>query len=128
MGWGPGFLDYDNDGWLDIIVGNGHVYPQLDQAKLGASAPYRQRRLLYHNRGDGTFDEVAARYGPALNEPRVSRGLTLGDLDNDGRMDVVIADLDGYPLVLRNVLADAGTGSWSSSGASRRTRARWGRW
>jgi hypothetical protein len=110
VGWGNGFLDYDNDGWLDIIVGNGHVYPQLDQAKLGASAPYRQRRLLYHNRGDGTFDEVAQQYGPALNEPRVSRGLTVGDLDNDGRMDVVIADLDGYPLVLHNELADAG--SW----------------
>jgi hypothetical protein len=108
VGWGNGFLDYDNDGWLDIIVGNGHVYPQLDQAKLGASAPYRQRRLLYHNRGDGTFDEVAQQYGPALNEPRVSRGLTLGDLDNDGRTDVVIADLDGYPLVLHNELADVG--------------------
>jgi hypothetical protein len=110
VGWGTGFLDYDNDGWLDIIVGNGHVYPQLDQAKLGASAPYRQRRLLYHNRGDGTFEELAQQFGPALTEPRVSRGLALGDLDNDGRVDVVIADLDGYPLVLRNELE--GAGNW----------------
>ncbi len=110
VGWGAGFLDYDNDGWLDIIVGNGHVYPQLDQAKLGASAPYRQRRLLYHNRGDGTFEEVAEQYGTPLTEPRVSRGLTLGDFDNDGRMDVVVADLDGHPLVLRNELP--GVGNW----------------
>ena len=57
----PPFFDYDNDGWLDIIAVNGHVYPQLDQARLGASAGYRQRKLLYRNRGDGTFDEIGAR-------------------------------------------------------------------
>ena len=65
MGWGTVFFDYDNDGWLDIIVVNGHVYPQLDQARLGASAPYRQRRLLYHNLGDGTFEEVAGATAPS---------------------------------------------------------------
>ena len=64
VGWGTAFLDYDNDGWLDLIAVNGHVYPQLDQARLGASAGYRQRKLLYRNRGDGTFDEVAARTAP----------------------------------------------------------------
>ena len=56
MKWGTSFFDYDNDGLLDLIVVNGHVYPQLDKSRLGASAGYRQRRLLYHNRGDGTFD------------------------------------------------------------------------
>ena len=108
VGWGTAFFDYDNDGRLDLIAVNGHVYPQMDQARRGASAGYRQRKLLYHNRGDGTFDEVAAQFGPVLTEPRVSRGLAVGDLDNDGRLDLVINDLDGRPQVLHNELADAG--------------------
>ena len=106
--WGTAFFDYDNDGLLDIIAANGHVYPQLDKAHSGAAAGYRQRRLLYHNRGDGTFDEVAAQFGPVLMEERVSRGLAVGDLDNDGRLDVVINDLDGGPQVLHNELTPAG--------------------
>jgi hypothetical protein len=108
VGWGNAFFDYDNDGLLDLIVVNGHVYPQLDKARLGASAGYRQRKLLYHNRGDGTFDEVGRQYGPALLEERVSRGLAVGDLDNDGRLDVVINDLDGSPQLLHNEMASAG--------------------
>jgi hypothetical protein len=108
VGWGAAFLDYDNDGWLDLIAVNGHVYPQMDQANRGASAGYRQRKLLYHNRGDGTFDEVASQFGPALTEPRVSRGLAVGDLDDDGKLDLVINDLDGSPQVLHNERADAG--------------------
>jgi hypothetical protein len=110
VGWGAAFLDYDNDGRQDLLVVNGHVYPQIDEAPLGVSAPYRQRRLLYHNKGDGTFDEVAARYGPALTEPRVQRGMAIGDLDDDGRIDVVVNDLDGGPQVLHNEMA--GTGHW----------------
>jgi hypothetical protein len=110
VGWGTAFLDYDNDSLPDIIAVNGHVYPQLDKARLGASAGYRQRKLLYHNKGDGTFEEVAARYGPIFTDERVSRGLAVGDLDDDGRVDVVINDLDGTPQVLRNELA--GTGHW----------------
>ena len=108
VGWGNAFFDYDNDGLLDMIVVNGHVYPQLDKARLGAAAGYRQRKLLYHNRGDGTFDEVGAQYGPAIMEQRVSRGLAVGDLDNDGRLDVVINDLDGSPQLLHNELAAVG--------------------
>jgi hypothetical protein len=108
VGWGTALFDYDNDGLLDIIVVNGHVYPQLDKAKLGASAGYRQRKLLYHNRGDGTFDEVAAQSGAVLTEERVSRGLAVGDIDNDGRLDVVINDLDGSPQLLHNERAEAG--------------------
>jgi hypothetical protein len=108
VGWGASFLDYDNDGLLDILAVNGHVYPQMDQARLGASAGYRQRKLLYHNRGEGRFEEVAARFGPVLTDERVSRGLAVGDLDNDGRLDVVINDLDGRPQVLHNELAEHG--------------------
>lgn len=108
VGWGTAFFDYDNDGLLDLIAVNGHVYPQMDQASRGASAGYRQRKLLYHNRGDGTFDEVANQLGAALTEPRVSRGLAIGDLDNDGRLDVVINDLDGSPQLLHNEIANAG--------------------
>ena len=108
VGWGDAFLDYDNDTWPDFIVVNGHVYPQLDRVKLGASAGYRQRKLLYRNRGDGTFDEVAARYGAVLTDEHVSRGLAVGDLDNDGRIDVVINDLDGAPQILHNELATRG--------------------
>jgi hypothetical protein len=110
VGWGNAFFDYDNDTWLDLIAVNGHVYPQLDRARLGASAGYRQRKLLYRNRGDGTFEEVGARYGPAFTEERVSRGLAVGDIDNDGGLDVVINDLDGSPQVLHNELA--GRGHW----------------
>jgi hypothetical protein len=108
VGWGASFFDYDNDSHVDLMVANGHVYPQIDQGRLGASAGYRQRRLLHHNRGDGTFEEVAAQYGPVLMEDRVSRGLAVSDLDDDGRLDVVVNDLDGPPQVLRNEIPDAG--------------------
>jgi hypothetical protein len=110
VGWGTAFFDYDNDGLLDVIVVNGHVYPQLEKARLGASAGYRQRKLLYHNRGDGTFDEVASQFGRVMMDERVGRGLAVGDLDNDGRLDVVINNLDGSPELLHNELA--GRGSW----------------
>jgi hypothetical protein len=107
---GAVFFDYDNDGLLDMIAVNGHVYPQLDKARLRASAGYRQRKLLYRNRGDTTFDEVGPAVGPAIMEERVSRGLAVGDLDDDGRLDVVINDLDGSPQILRNEIV--GAGSW----------------
>ncbi len=100
VGWGTGFLDYDNDGWLDLMVVNGHVYPQLD--KPGADSEYRQRKLLYHNDRDGTFSEVAQKLGAALGVPAVSRGAAFGDLDNDGDIDVVVNNLDGPLTVLRN--------------------------
>ena len=108
VGWGTAFLDFDHDGWLDLIAVNGHVYPQLDQARLGGSAPYRQRKLLYRNLGDGTFEEVTAALAPLLLEERVSRGLAVGDLDRDGRLDVVVNDLDGTPQLLRSEAAVVG--------------------
>ena len=100
VGWGIEFFDYDNDGWVDLMVVNGHVYPQVANARLGAT--YQQRILLYRNQRDGTFSEMAAEAGEALMVPRVSRGAAFGDIDNDGDIDVVINNLDGKPVVLRN--------------------------
>ena len=94
VGWGTKFFDYDNDGWLDLFVANGHAYPQRDR--------YRQRKLLHRNNRDGTFSEVAAQFGSALMEERASRGTAFGDIDNDGDVDIVVNDLDSLPQVLRN--------------------------
>jgi hypothetical protein len=94
VGWGTKFFDYDNDGWVDLFVANGHVYPQLPS--------YRQPRLLQHNNRDGTFTEVASEFGTVLTENRASRGVAFGDIDNDGDIDLLIADLDGPPQLLRN--------------------------
>jgi hypothetical protein len=106
VGWGVKFFDYDNDGWLDLMVVNGHVYPQLEKA--GLELTYRQRKLVYRNDRDGTFTEVAKDLGPALTAPAVSRGAAFGDLDNDGDVDVVVNNLDGPLTVLRN---DGGNGN-----------------
>ncbi len=111
VGWGTAFADVDNDGWLDLLVVNGHVYPQIDDIELEASAPYRQRRMLFMNRGDGGFEEMIVPGSP-LSQETVSRGLAVGDLDNDGRLDLVIGDLDGKAQLLRNEAP--ATGHWLS--------------
>ncbi len=98
--WGTAFVDLDNDGWLDLITVAGHVYPQTD---LMPSDPgYRQPKILSLNQKDGTFCDASDEAGPALKEKRVSRGLAVADLFNDGNMDLVINDLDGSPMILRN--------------------------
>jgi enediyne biosynthesis protein E4 len=98
--WGIAFVDLDNDGWLDLVTATGHVYPQADQ--LPSSAKYREPKLVQYNQGDGTFCDASDQSGPAILEPRVSRGLAVGDLFNDGNMDLVVEDLVGKPMVLRN--------------------------
>jgi len=98
--WGTAFVDLDNDGWLDLITAAGHVYPQVDQ--ISGDSGYRQPKLLNLNQKDGTFCDASEQAGSALQEKRVSRGLAVADLFNDGNMDVVINDLDGRPMVLRN--------------------------
>jgi len=98
--WGTAFADFDNDGWLDLVTVAGHVYPQVDT--LPAGARYREPKLLHLNQKDGTFCDASEQAGSALKELRVSRGLAVGDLFNDGKVDVVIGDLDGSPMILRN--------------------------
>jgi enediyne biosynthesis protein E4 len=104
LGWGTGCVDLDNDGWPDLFDVNGHVYPQVDS--LSAGARYRERKLLFLNQHDGTFRDVSDLVGPALGIPQPSRGTAFGDLDNDGRLDIVVENIDGAPLVLHNQSAD----------------------
>ncbi|HME11328.1 MAG TPA: CRTAC1 family protein, partial [Candidatus Acidoferrum sp.] len=98
--WGTAFVDVDNDGWLDLVAVSGHVYPQVDTLPSGAG--YREPKLLQLNQRNGTFCDASTQAGPALLEKRVSRGLAIGDLFNDGNMDVVVGDIDGAPMILRN--------------------------
>jgi hypothetical protein len=102
VGWGTAFFDFDNDGLVDVIAVNGHVYPQLERAGTTLSAGYRQPKFLFRNLGDGTFADVTAAEGSVFTAKKVSRGLAIGDLDNDGALDIVINDLDGLPQVLHN--------------------------
>jgi hypothetical protein len=99
LGWGTSFFDYDNDGWLDLFVANGHVYPLVDRFDWNTS--YRQRPLLFRN-VKGRFVEVGGSAGPAMAVAWPSRGLAVGDIDNDGGVDVLINNIDEAPLLLRN--------------------------
>jgi hypothetical protein len=97
--WGDAFFDLDNDGWLDLIAVSGQVYPQMGGLP---GAGYQQPKILNINQGNSTFCDASTQAGPALQEKRVSRGVAIGDLFNDGNTDVVVEDLDGPPMVLRN--------------------------
>src|SRR5216683_2777734 len=99
VGWGNAFFDFDNDGWPDLFLVNGHVYPQVDS--LDITAKYREPALLFLNQRDGTFKNISKLVGPAIQTLQVSRGVAIGDLFNDGRLDVVIENLKGGPMILQ---------------------------
>jgi hypothetical protein len=100
LGWGTMFVDVDNDGRPDILLVNGHVYPEVDTAHLGSD--YREPRLLYWNLGDGKFKDISTQCGPGCTVPKSSRGLAVADLWNDGRMSAVVNNMSGQPMLLVN--------------------------
>jgi len=99
VGWGDAFFDFDNDGWLDLFLANGHVYPQVDSAERGAR--YREPKLLFLNQRNGTFKDISKLVGPPTQLLEASRGVATGDLFNDGRIDIVVENLKGGPMILR---------------------------
>ncbi|MCU1271542.1 MAG: ASPIC/UnbV domain protein [Acidobacteriaceae bacterium] len=105
LGWGTAFLDFDNDGWKDLIVANGHVYPEVDTGHTAEK--YKEPRLLYWNRGDGQFFDLSSQGGSGITDVHSSRGLAVGDLDNDGSEEVLISNMGEAPSLLKN-FADNG--------------------
>jgi enediyne biosynthesis protein E4 len=106
LGWGNDFLDYDNDGWKDLFVANGHVYPTVDNHQWGTS--YAEQSLLFHNLKNGKFERVGAPPGSALAQAWCARGIATADFDGDGRVDLIINNTDSKPTLLKNVAAGAG--------------------
>ena len=100
VGFGVGFLDFDNDGWKDLFLANGHVYSQIAGRKIHLT--YKEPKVLYRNLGNGRFEDVSAKAGPAIKAENLGRGCAFGDFDNDGDVDVIINNLDGPPTLLRN--------------------------
>lgn len=100
LGWGTMFFDFDNDGWPDLVLANGHVYPEVDKFHL--SSGYREPRLLYHNNGNGKFTDVSAMAGPGFADASSARGLAVGDLWNDGRISILINNVYARPSLLVN--------------------------
>jgi hypothetical protein len=104
LGWGTGFLDFDNDGWKDLFAANGHVYPGVDKSDWGTT--FAERPLLFRNLRNGKFELVPPVKGAGLALLLTARGAAFGDLFNDGKIDVVINQLDNTPVLLRNVNSD----------------------
>lgn len=100
LGWGIAFVDLDDDGWKDLVIANGHVYPEVERASVGDR--YLQKTLVYRNLGNGRFADITEQAGPALENPRPARGLAVGDLDGDGRQEIVIVNMNSTPSLLKN--------------------------
>ena len=100
LGWGVGLFDFDNDGWPDIFMSNGHVFPTVDTKRLHVT--FKQGKTLYRNLGNGSFTYVTSATGPAVTQPHSSRGTAFGDFDNDGDVDVAVINMNEPPSLLRN--------------------------
>jgi len=100
LGWGVAFVDVDDDGWRDLVIANGHVYPEVEGKQLGDT--YLEPTLLYRNLGNGKFQDVTDMAGPAFKVPRPARGLAVGDLDGDGRPEIVLVNMNSTPSLLKN--------------------------
>ncbi|MGH9312382.1 MAG: CRTAC1 family protein [Vicinamibacterales bacterium] len=99
LGWGVGFIDLENDGWLDLFLVNGHVYPEVEQLKTEAG--YRQRKIVYRNLRNGRFEDVTERLGPPVTTPKAGRGAAFADLDNDGDVDILVNNVHDTPDLFR---------------------------
>jgi hypothetical protein len=100
LGWGTMFLDFDHDGWPDLLLVNGHVYPEVDKQHLGSN--FQEPKILYHNNGNGTFTDISAEAGAGISAATSARGLAIGDLWNDGRLSAVISNMNAHPALLMN--------------------------
>ena len=105
LGWGTMFFDFDNDGWPDLLLVNGHVYPEVDKQHLGSN--FQEPKILYHNNGNGTFTDISAEAGSGINTATSARGLAIGDLWNDGRLSAVISNMNAHPTLLVNQVRNA---------------------
>jgi hypothetical protein len=99
VGWGDAFIDWQNNGWPDVFLVNGHVYPQVDSAEIATK--YQEPMILFENQRNGTFKDISRLVGPAIQVPSVGRGIACGDLFNDGRIEIVVETLKGEPLILQ---------------------------
>ena len=100
LGWGTMFFDFDNDGWPDLLVVNGHVYPEVDKQHLGSN--FQEPKILYRNKGDGTFTDISAEAGSGITTATSARGLAIGDLWNTGQLSAVISNMNAHPNLLVN--------------------------
>jgi hypothetical protein len=100
LGWGTMFFDFDNDGWPDLLVVNGHVYPEVDKQHLGSN--FQEPKILYRNNGNGTFTDVSAEAGSGITTATSARGLAIGDLWNNGQLSAVISSMNAHPILLVN--------------------------
>ena len=100
VGWGCGFLDFDNDGWKDLLLVNGHVFPEVDRKKIDVH--FKDRRILYRNLRNGKFEDISERAGQGISDRHSSRGLAIGDIDNDGTLEVLINNQGERPSLLKH--------------------------